>query len=254
MSNASQEKEFAVVVGATGAMGQVMVRRLAARGLQVVAVARSAASIADLVGSTPGVIACACDIASDSAIEAIRGSVAGPVRAVVHGPGVPVVGGVLEAPTDAVVESVNIKVGGMLRLVRAVDARLVTGSRLIAIGGHYGSEPSPYAATAGVGNAALANLVKQMSWAYGPRGITAHLIAPGPADTERLHRLAAARAARDGIGVEEVLGQMRKESAIGEFTSVDQIAWAVETLLAPEANALAGSTLFMDAGRRKATP
>jgi NAD(P)-dependent dehydrogenase (short-subunit alcohol dehydrogenase family) len=187
-------------------------------------------------------------------MEAIRAAADGPVRAVVHGPGVAVVGGVLEAPTAAVVDAVNIKVGGMLRLVRAVDARLVAGSRLIAIGGHYGSEPSPYAATAGVGNAALTNLVKQMSWAYGPRGITAHLIAPGPADTDRLHRLAAARAARDGIGLEDVLGQMKKESAIGEFTTIGQIAWAVETLLAPEANALAGSTLFMDAGRRKAIP
>ena len=250
----STTKEFAVVVGATGAMGQVMVRRLAARGLQVVAAARTSASVAELVASTPGVVACVCDISSDSSIEAIRDAVAGPVRAVVHGPGVAVAGGVLEAPTAAVVDAVNVKVGGMLRLVRAVDARLVKGSRLIAIGGHYGSEPSPYAATAGVGNAALTNLVKQMSWAYGPRGITAHLIAPGPADTDRLHRLAAARAARDGIDLAEVLGQMKKESAIGEFTTIDQIAWAVETLLAPEANALAGSTLFMDAGRRKGVP
>lgn len=254
MSAASPSGEIAVVVGATGAMGQVIVRRLAARGLKVVAVARSADAVTSLVASHRGVVACAADIASDSSIEAIRAAVDGPVRAVVHGPGVAVVGGVLEAPTAAVVDAVNIKVGGMLRLVRAVDTRLVTGSRLIAIGGHYGSEPSPYAATAGVGNAALTNLVKQMSWAYGPRGITAHLIAPGPADTERLHRLAAARAVRDGVDLAEVLAQMRKESAIGEFTSVDQIAWAVETLLAPEANALAGSTLFMDAGRRKAIP
>lgn len=246
--------EIVVVVGATGAMGQVIVRRLAARGLKVVAVARSADAVASLVASQRGVVACAADISSDSSIAAIRAAADGPVRAVVHGPGVSVAGGVLEAPTSAVVDAVNIKVGGMLRLVRAVDARLVKGSRLIAIGGHYGSEPSPYAATAGVGNAALTNLVKQMSWAYGPRGITAHLIAPGPADTERLHRVAAARAAREGTTLEAVLGQMRNESAIGEFTTIDQIAWAVETLLAPEANALAGSTLFMDAGRRKATP
>jgi NAD(P)-dependent dehydrogenase (short-subunit alcohol dehydrogenase family) len=246
--------EIAVVVGATGVMGQVIVQRLAARGLKVVAVARSAEAVASLVSSQRGVVACAADIASDASVEAIRAAADGPVRVVVHGPGVAVAGGVLEAPTAAVVDAVNIKVGGMLRLVRAVDARLVAGSRLIAIGGHYGSEPSPYAATAGVGNAALANLVKQMSWAYGPRGITAHLIAPGPADTERLHRVAAARAARDGIGVEDVLGQMKRESAIGEFTRIEQIAWAVETLLAPEANALAGSTLFMDAGRRKAVP
>ena len=47
---------------------------------------------------------------------------------------------------------------------------------------------------------------------------------------------------------------MRGESAIGAFTTVEQIAWAIALLLAPEADALAGSTLFMDAGRRKGLP
>ncbi|MDP1910957.1 MAG: SDR family oxidoreductase [Hyphomicrobium sp.] len=158
---------------------------------------------------------CVCDIASDAAQDAIRAAVDGPVRAVVHGPGVATAGGVLDAPTAAVVDAVNIKVGGMLRLVRAVDARLASGSRLIAIGGHYGFEPSAYAATAGVCNAALANLIRQMSWAYGARGITAHLIAPGPADTDRLRRVASARGARDGLSTDQVLDEMRRESAIG---------------------------------------
>jgi NAD(P)-dependent dehydrogenase (short-subunit alcohol dehydrogenase family) len=247
--------ETAVVVGATGAMGQVIARRLAARGLRVVAVARSAESVAALCASAPGIEACAADIAQDGAQDAIRIAVGdAPVRAVVHGPGVSTAGGVLEAPTAAVLDAVNIKVGGMLRLVRAVDAQLQPNARLIAIGGHYGFEPSAYAATAGVCNAALANLIRQMSWAYGPRGVTAHLIAPGPADTDRLRRVATARGAREGIDTDAVLQAMRKESAIGQFTTVEQIAWAVETLLAPEADALAGSTLFMDAGRRKGLP
>ncbi len=247
-------QEWAVVVGATGAMGQVIASRLAAEGLKVVAVARSREAVASLVESTPSLTACACDIASDSAIDVIGAAVEGPVRMVVHGPGVATAGGVLTAPTAAVVDAVNIKVGGMLRLVRAVDRHLFRGSRLVAIGGHYGFEPSAYAATAGVCNAALANLMRQLSWAYGERGITSHLIAPGPADTDRLRRVAEARGARDGIGVEAVLAEMKQESAIGAFTSVEQIAWAVATLLAPEADALAGGTLFMDAGRRKGLP
>lgn len=250
----SVDRDIAVIVGATGAMGQVIARRLASRGLKVVAVARSAASLDSLVASAPGVVPCVCDIAQDAAQSAIQAAVDGPVRMIVHGPGVATAGGVLDAPTAAVVDAVNIKVGGMLRLVRAVDARLSAGSRLIAIGGHYGFEPTAYAATAGVCNAALANLIRQLSWAYGPRGITAHLIAPGPADTDRLRRVAQARGARDGIDTEAVLDEMKKESAIGAFTTVEQIAWAVETLLAPEADALAGGTLFMDAGRRKGLP
>jgi len=249
-----QTGEIAVVVGATGAMGQVIAARLAASGLKVVAVARSADAVASLVSSTPGVVACAADISQDAAIEAIGKAIDRPVRMVVHGPGVATAGGMLTAPTDAVVDAVNIKVGGMMRLVRAVDAQLVRGSRLVAIGGHYGFEPTAYAATAGVANAALANLIRQMSWAYGERGITAHLIAPGPADTDRLRRVAAERAARAGSSVEQVLEDMKQESAIRAFTSVEQIAWAVTTLLAPEADAFAGSTLFMDAGRRRGLP
>lgn len=248
------DQEIAVVVGATGAFGAVITRRLAATGLKVIAVARSAASLASVVADTPGVKACVADIGNDSSIEAIRAALDGPVRMVVHGPGVATAGGVLVAPTAAVVDAVNIKVGGMLRLVRAVDAQLVRGSRLVAIGGHYGFEPNAWAATAGVANAALANLVRQLSWGYGPRGVTSHLVAPGPADTERLRRIAVDRAARSGITVDEALDEYRSESAIGALTTSEQVAWAVAMLLAPEADAMAGSTLFLDAGRRKGLP
>lgn len=247
-------QEMAVVVGATGAMGQVIAQRLVASGLAVVAVARSRDALESLAAAVPGVIGCIADISHDDSIDAIREVATSPVRMVVHGPGVATAGGVLSASTAAVVDAVNIKVGGMLRLVRAVDARLERGSRLVAIGGHYGFEPTAYAATAGVANAALANLVRQMSWAYGERGITTHLIAPGPAYTERLRRIAAERAARAGATVDAVLEQMKQESAIGAFTTVEQIAWAVCALLAPEADAFAGSTLFMDAGRRRGLP
>lgn len=248
------KKEIAVVVGGTGAMGAVIAARLVRSGLEVVAVARHADALQTLAASAPGVRGCVADIADDSAIAAIRASIDGPVRMVVQSAGVATAGGVLAAPTSAVVDAVNIKVGGMLRLVRAVDERLVRGSRLVAIGGHYGSEPSAYAATAGVANAALANLIRQLSWAYGDRGVTAHLVAPGPVDTERLRRVAAERGARAGIGVDAALDEMRGESAIGAFTTVEQVAWAMSTLLAPEADSMAGSTFFMDAGRRKGLP
>lgn len=248
------QQDIAIVVGATGAMGQVIARRLAARGLKVIAVARSADALAALTAGPGDIVACVADIAHDSAIEAIGAALDGPVRMLVHGPGVATAGGVATAPTAAVVDAVNIKCGGLMRLVRAADARLVRGSRIVAIGGHYGFEPTAYAATAGVANAALANLVRQYSWVMGARGITAHLIAPGPADTDRLRRVATARGERDGTDADTVLEAMRGESAIGAFTTVEQIAWAIELLLAPEADALAGGTLFMDAGRRRGLP
>jgi NAD(P)-dependent dehydrogenase (short-subunit alcohol dehydrogenase family) len=173
---------------------------------------------------------------------------------VVHGPGVAVAGGILDAPTAALVDAVNIKVGGLLRLVRAVDPHLRAGSRLVAIGGHYGFEPTVYAASAGIANAALVNAVRQLSLAYGARGITAHLVAPGPADTERLHRVAADRARQRGIDSAAVLAEMCAESSLGTFTTPEQVAWALALLLAPEADAMTGSTLMLDSGRRRGLP
>src|SRR3546814_11467116 len=111
------------------------------------------------------------------------------------------------------------------------------GSRLVAVGGHYGFEPTAYAATAGVANAALANLVRQMSWAYGELGVTSHLVAPGPADTERLHGIARARAEKEGVSFEIMLDRMRADSTIGPLTSVDCVAWSIAMLPHPAADA-----------------
>lgn len=248
------DKQWIVVVGATGAFGAVMVERFLGLGYGVLAVARSEASLLALAEKHPGLRPCVADIAQDSATQAIAQALPGPVRMVVHGPGVSVGGGVLAIQTSALVDAVNIKVGGMLRLVRAVDSQLLPDARLVAIGGHYGFEPTAYASAAGVCNAALVNLVRQLSLAYGERGISAHLVAPGPADTERLRRVAADRARLSGTTLEAVLDAMKAESSLHAFTEPAQVAWALEMLLAPEAAAMTGSSLMLDAGRRRGLP
>ena len=250
----AQRDACAILIGATGAFGTAITRRLLDAGLGVIAVARSADSLQALTTRDSGIKACAADIGNDSAIAAIAAAIDKPVRMVVHGPGVAVAGGILTAPTESMVDAVNIKVGGLLRLVRAADAHLTAGSRIVAIGGHYGLEPTAYAAAAGVANAAILNVVRQLSMAYGPRGITAHTIVPGPADTDRLRRVAATRAEQRNCSTDDVLDEMRAESSLGILSTPEQIAWAVSLLLAPEADAMTGSSLMLDAGRRRGLP
>lgn len=254
MSRFDHRDEIAVVVGATGDFGAAIVSRLLAAGLGVLAVARREGALQELAARHDGVQGCVADIAEDSATDAIAAQVNKPVRMVVHGPGVAVAGGILTAPPVALAESVNLKVGGMLRVVRAVDGQLQRGSRLVGIAGHYGLEPTAYAAAAGVANAALVNAMRQLSLAYGERGVTAHTIAPGPADTARLHRVAEDRATLRGTTVDTVLDEMRAESSLGALVTPAQVAWAVGLLLAPEADAMTGSTLMLDAGRRRGLP
>ncbi len=249
-----KNKKTAVVVGATGAFGKAIIKKLLAEELHVIAVARTESSLAALADEYPGLGTCVADISDDASVEAIRTAVTGTVKMVVHGPGVGVAGGILVAPTATMVDAVNIKVGGFMRLCRAVDEYLEPQSRLVAIAGHYGLEPTAYAASAGVANAALFNVVRQISLALGERGVTAHTVAPGPADTERLRNVAKARAEQRGISVDEVLEEMKSDSSIGAFTTPEQVAWAVTGLLAPEADSMTGSTLMLDSGRRVGLP
>jgi NAD(P)-dependent dehydrogenase (short-subunit alcohol dehydrogenase family) len=231
--------EIAVVVGATGALGGAVAQRLREAGLTVLGVARSGTD-------------CAADIGSDGAVPAIAEAVAGrPVRMVVQAAGLPATGPLATIEPAALGRAVALKAGGLLRLVRSVDEVLAPGSRIVALGGHFGSEPAPYACAAGVTNAALANLVRQLASAYGPRGITAHLVAPGPADTPRLRALCAAAAAERGVPVERVLAERAAESPLGRLVTPDEVAWTVTTLLAPEATALHGATLALDLGARR---
>lgn len=241
---------IAVVVGATGVLGGAIASRLGRAGLHVVGVAREPGDVP--LGGT----LCQADIGSDDAVAAIRHAVhaasgAGPLRMVVQAAGLPAGGPLETIEPDMLGRAVALKAGGLLRLVRAVDGWLEPGSRIVALGGHYGSEPAPYACAAGVTNAALANLVRQLAVVYGPRGVTVHLVAPGPADTPRLRRLSETAAAERGVPVEHVLAERAAESPLGRLVTPAEVAWTVGMLLAPEADALHGSVLALDMGARK---
>jgi NAD(P)-dependent dehydrogenase (short-subunit alcohol dehydrogenase family) len=170
---------------------------------------------------------------------------------VVQSAAVPPAGPLATIEPAALGRSVSLKLGGLLRLIRAVEERFIEGSRIVAIGGHFGSEPTPQTCGAGVTNAALANLIRQLADAYGPRGVTVHMIAPGALETERLRLFASAHAQERGVDVEVVLDEYRSHSPLGRMTTVDQVSWAVTQLLAPEAAALHGSTLALDCGARR---
>jgi NAD(P)-dependent dehydrogenase (short-subunit alcohol dehydrogenase family) len=94
--------------------------------------------------------------------------------------------------------------------------------------------------------------MRQVSQLLGPRGVVVHTIAPGPLDTLRLHAIAKARAAESGQPAAEVLSHYRDVTSLGYLPTTDEVAWLIETLLAPEAAVLHGSVLSPDAGARHA--
>ncbi len=78
----------AVIVGATGAVGSAIVGRLTARGLPVLAVARSEQQLAELAADSELITPCAADIGENPAIEAISAQLTGPVSMAVMAAGI----------------------------------------------------------------------------------------------------------------------------------------------------------------------
>ena len=245
--------EYAVVAGATGALGSAIVERLRTAGLTVIAIARSAADLDLMAPADDGIIPLQGDLADDGLSSAVATILDGPVRILVQAAGLPGSGNVDTITGAEIAAGIDTKIGGFVRLIRGVEDRLVEGSRIVVLGGHYGFEPSPAAPLAGMANAAMGNFVRALADRWGPQGVTVHLIAPGPVESPRMTGIAQRTADRrdDGTTAEQVLDEYRAASPLGRLTSIDEVAWAVGILLDPEASALHGATLSLDLGRRR---
>lgn len=237
--------EWAVVAGASGALGSAISDALRARGLAVLGLARHGNESAGLME---------VDLRDEDSVASVADRVDGAVRALVHVAGPPLAGGVANVDTGSVLEAVDVKVNGLLRLVRAVDDRFVAGSRIVAVTGHLGYDPVPASVSAGVANAALAALVRQLAAAYGRRGVTCHAVAPGPVDSPRVDRLIEHLADAGGLSAQDARQRLLDEASVDRFATPADVAWAVALLLDDAATVMNGSTIFLDGGRRTSIP
>lgn len=244
-----------IVVGATGAIGRVVVARLVAEGHDVLAVARTADGLVRLAETHPGIRTQTADITSGDVGDLVVTAVGErSVRLLAHLASAPLGGDILATDDDTIRQAFEVKVTGLVRLVRALRPHFATDARVVAVGGNLGFDPVPTASTAGLANAAQANLVRQLARALAPDGVSCHTVAPGAVDTPRWRGLAEAAAERRGVPVAEIVAEATASTPTGRLTTPDQVAWAVARLCDPEASALTGGSLILDGGRRTAIP
>ena len=237
--------EWAVVAGATGTIGTAIAEMLSGRGLRVLGLARQG-------DSSRGIQS--VDLTDTDDVAAIASDIDGDVRVVVHAAGPELGGSISDVDPASVLSAMDIKVTGLLRIVRAVDHLLMPGSRIIAVTGHLGYDPIPASVSAGVANAALGALVRQLAAEYGPKGITSHAVAPGPVESPRLEALIGHIAGAGDISVDDARLALLDGATIQKFARPEEVAWAVSMLLDDPASLMNGSTLFLDGGRRTAIP
>jgi NAD(P)-dependent dehydrogenase (short-subunit alcohol dehydrogenase family) len=95
---------------------------------------------------------------------------------------------------------------------------------------------------------AVVGLVRSVARDVGRWGIRVNAVAPGPIATEALLARMAARAASEGLPVEEALRQAGTSAAMGRMATADEVADAVLFLASDLSSGMTGQLLAVDAG------
>lgn len=99
---------------------------------------------------------------------------------------------------------------------------------------------------------AVAGMAKTLATEIAPFGITVNNLGPGPTSTARAIELAAARAEKKGVTVEEELSAAESRIPVGHMATPEDQAAVVAFLASEAARHITGSSLIVDGGETRA--
>ena len=248
--------KVAIVTGASKGIGRAIAETLAAEGMKLVLVARSADLLQDLAGALPGEnLVQAVDL-RDPAVPAQVVAAAeqrfGGIDLVVNNAGATRRGDFLDLTDDDWADGFALKFFGAMRLSRAAWPHLMRrqGSivSIIGIGGRTGQAEF---AIGGSVNAAAMNLTKVLADRGVTDGVRVNAINPGAIATERLQLRIRSFAREQGISETEAARKLPRSMGIARFGESAEIARAVAFLASPQAAYLQGAVIDVEGGQTR---
>ena len=97
-------------------------------------------------------------------------------------------------------------------------------------------------------NIAVAALTKNLADELGPQGINVTVVHPGLTRTERTAPLVAARAAAQGLSLQDVEAQMAAGNSIERIVEANEVADVVAFLCSPKSRAINGDAIAVGGG------
>lgn len=234
---AALEEKVAVVTGASRGIGAAAARHLAEAGAAVALLARSEEPcrvLAEEIQAAGGrAIAVGCDVSSGkqvaAAVRAVREGL-GRVDILINNAGVvEPIGKLADCPPDEWIGSIEINLGGPLRLLHALLPDLLAANgTVVNVSSGAAHQPLEGWSAYCAGKAGLAMVTRSLHLEYGDEGLRSFGFSPGVVDTEMQVKIRSS-------GINQV-SRLPRESLASPERPGRLIAW----LCGPEANDLVG--------------
>jgi len=236
----------AFVTGASQGIGRECALSLARAGARVVAGARNAEKLADLVSEIQAAggeaIAVELDVTSTESVKnafAEAEKVFGSVEILVNNAGVTKDGLAMRMSSEAWSEVLDTNLTGSFRCIQAVMRGMMKQrwGRIINISSVVGLSGNPGQANYVSSKAGLIGLTKSLSQELGSRNITVNAVAPGFIETAMTQALS-----------DDARTAITSKIPLGRIGAPSEIAHAVCFLAADEAGYITGHTLSVNGG------
>lgn len=225
-----------LVTGGSRGIGLACARAFAAKGDRV----------AVTFSSTPvdetNVLAVKCDVSDASQVEAAVGEVEeslGPVEVLVANAGITRDGLLVRMSEDDFASVLETNLTATWRLAKRTVPKMMKArwGRIIVVSSVGAYIGAPGQANYAASKAGLIGLTRSIAREYGPRGITANVVAPGPIATDMLASMP-----------DDKLAALSGQIPVGRIGTTDEVAAAVTFLASEQAAFITGAVLPVDGG------
>lgn len=239
---------WAIVTGATGAVGRELLRIMGAAGWSVLGLhrgdaARAATARADWGGPAERLDLRACDLSDAAAVGALHASLPADAcpDALIHLAAPPIVARPLhrgdwdefQGQMDGVLKPVVLVTQPLLRrMLRRGHGRIVAALSMVVLG-----EPPRGFASYTTAKYALAGYMKCLAAEFAGRGIAVNTVSPGPMNTSQLRELPPL-----------LLEQMRASAPGGDWVDPAAVARTIFWLAAEAAPEITGCNVPVTVG------
>ena len=242
-----------LVTGASSGFGRAIAERLLNEGAEVIAVARRAEKLDELLAiDRERVTTVTGDLTEGQTHQSILNAIGGDLlHGVVLNAGGPPANGAMDTPLEQWDEAYQLVLRWKVKLARELADRFRDAGygRILFIESASIKQPIPDLVLSNAFRAAVAGFAKTLSGEVAPDGVTVNVMAPGAHKTPAIERVIQKRADNQNKDTDEARKEMARSIPVRRLGEAHELASLAAWLLSPHAGYVTGQTLSHDGGR-----